>query len=364
MSDYTPIVDFAAKDALATGLAAKKILGTEFTAELDAIATAIATKYDSTDIATTAEAQAETLSTVLCTPLSLSEWSDANGGMVGDIHALADPNADTVLGWDDSAGAVIGFTMGTGLGFNGTTLEISHLGIEDLVDPNADRVLMWDDSAGASAWMDFSDQFTVTATTLSLNITNIEADLNHDNLTGFVGNEHIDHSSVTLTAGAGLTGGGTIAANRTFAVGAGSGIAVNADDVAVDISGLTAFSGTIASTDGFLIDDGGTMKRLSYVVGALPVNSVTGANPTVTAAQMNSVISLDTAGSQTFDIDTGFGVAGNFLVIVGATSGTKTIAGTATINSAFTSDQLRSQYSVCVALCVASNTWVLYGDLV
>ena len=38
----------------------------------------------------------------------------------------------------------------------------------------------------------------------------------HDNLSGFVANEHIDHTSITLTAGTGLTGGGTIAANRTF----------------------------------------------------------------------------------------------------------------------------------------------------
>ena len=55
----------------------------------------------------------------------------------------------------------------------------------------------------------------------------------HDNLSGFVANEHIDHSGVTLTAGAGLTGGGTIAASRSFAVGAGTGVTVNANDVAI-----------------------------------------------------------------------------------------------------------------------------------
>ena len=55
----------------------------------------------------------------------------------------------------------------------------------------------------------------------------------HDNTSGFVANEHIDHTGVTLTAGAGLTGGGTIAANRTFTVGAGTGVTVNANDVAI-----------------------------------------------------------------------------------------------------------------------------------
>lgn len=40
----------------------------------------------------------------------------------------------------------------------------------------------------------------------------------HDALTNFVTNEHIDHTSVTLTAGVGLSGGGDLSANRTFAV--------------------------------------------------------------------------------------------------------------------------------------------------
>ena len=39
--------------------------------------------------------------------------------------------------------------------------------------------------------------------------------------------------AVDLTAGAGLTGGGTIAANRTFNIGAGTGVTVNANDIAI-----------------------------------------------------------------------------------------------------------------------------------
>lgn len=84
---------------------------------------------------------------------------------------------------------------------------------------------------------------TGIATSVSANeftITTVDTEIVHDNLSGFVADEHIDHSTVTLTAGAGLTGGGTIAASRSFAVGAGSGIAVNADDVAIDSAGLYA----------------------------------------------------------------------------------------------------------------------------
>ena len=63
-----------------------------------------------------------------------------------------------------------------------------------------------------------------------------ETELNHDNLANFVADEHIAHSSVTLTAGNGLTGGGDITQGRSFAVGQGTGITVNADDIEVDMS--------------------------------------------------------------------------------------------------------------------------------
>jgi hypothetical protein len=42
--------------------------------------------------------------------------------------------------------------------------------------------------------------------------------------------------TITITSGDGLTGGGDLSTNRTLAVGAGTGITVNADDVALDIT--------------------------------------------------------------------------------------------------------------------------------
>jgi hypothetical protein len=46
MSNYTKTTNFASKDALSSGDPAKKIKGTEFNVEFDAIATAVATKAD------------------------------------------------------------------------------------------------------------------------------------------------------------------------------------------------------------------------------------------------------------------------------------------------------------------------------
>ena len=70
---------------------------------------------------------------------------------------------------------------------------------------------------------------TVGANDISTN----DAEIVHDNLSGFVANEHIDHSTVSVTAGSGLTGGGTIAATRTINIGAGTGVTVNANDIAI-----------------------------------------------------------------------------------------------------------------------------------
>jgi hypothetical protein len=72
---------------------------------------------------------------------------------------------------------------------------------------------------------------------------------NHDGFSDFVADEHIAHSGVTITAGTGMTGGGTIAATRTLNVIGGTGITANANDIAIDatvatLAGSQTFTGT------------------------------------------------------------------------------------------------------------------------
>jgi len=54
----------------------------------------------------------------------------------------------------------------------------------------------------------------VTGTTVSTN----DSEIVITSLSGYVANEHIDHSGVSITAGTGLTGGGDITATRTLNV--------------------------------------------------------------------------------------------------------------------------------------------------
>jgi hypothetical protein len=68
MSNYTKTVNFAAKDALTTGDANKIVKGTEIDTEFNNIATAVATKFDSTS--TVAVANGGTGATVAATAVS------------------------------------------------------------------------------------------------------------------------------------------------------------------------------------------------------------------------------------------------------------------------------------------------------
>jgi len=86
----------------------------------------------------------------------------------------------------------------------------------------------------------------------------------------------------TLTAGSGLTGGGTLASDRTFNVGAGTGVTVNANDVAIGqdiattskplfaaVSSSGDISGSATSTGSFgaLNIDGGHFTSASLAAG-------------------------------------------------------------------------------------------------
>lgn len=148
MTDYTKNSNFTAK----TGT---PVIGADFDSEFDELATAVASKEDKTnkganngyaglgptglvdptdlpaatdaaqgavELATTAEVVTGTDTTRAVTAAGVEAWGAQNAGMVQDIADLADPNADQLLGWDDSAGAVVGFTMGSQLAFSGTTI--------------------------------------------------------------------------------------------------------------------------------------------------------------------------------------------------------------------------------------------------
>ena len=273
MADYTQSIDFSTKDAMASGQPAKVAKGVDLDTELALISTAIASKLDSTDYASDAEVVTGTATNKIVNPDKLTHWSIQNGGMVADLQALADPGADRILFWDNGTTEVAALTVSTGLTLSGTNLTT-------------------DDSA-----------IDITA------------------LSGYDANDHIDHTTVTMTAGTGLTGGGTIAATRTLNVIGGDGITANADDIALtdaaattsnpvdissgvvslDVEALTTMEGSaLAATDTFLVEDGGVPKGIEVQAMGLRVQA--GETTQILAADdMNTIMEFN--GTDTLTID-------------------------------------------------------------
>jgi len=189
-----------------------------------------------------------------------TQWIDVGG----DIRSVTAGAGLTQTGTRD---ITINVGQGTGILVNPDNVQLYHLGLENLTDPGADRIFFWDDSAGASQWLEVS-----TATGINISGTTLQL--------GSIPNSSLTNSSVTYTAGAGLTGGGTVAlgGSATLTVGAGTGITVNADDVALKNAG-SLNNNTVTkwdSSNGQLVnsiitDDGSTVT----IAGNLDVNGTT-----------------------------------------------------------------------------------------
>lgn len=135
--------------------------------------------------------------------------------------------------FDDKADESVTITAGSGLTGGG--------------DLSANRTLNVGEGTG----------ITVSADSISTN----DAEIVHDNLSGFVANEHIDHSTVSISAGTGLSGGGDITASRTLShadtstlSGAYGGNAdgVVIEDITVDALGHVTAVGTVDLDSRFL----------------------------------------------------------------------------------------------------------------
>lgn len=154
--------------------------------------------------------------------------------------------------------------VGGGGGVASTRQIISGGGLTGGGDLSADRTLV----VGAGTGI------TVNADDVAVNINGLSADATPDGTADYV--MTYDASATTLKkvllnnlpsgsgavttarqiiSGAGLTGGGDLSADRTLVVGAGTGITVNADDVALNVSGLTEDTSPDESADFLLTYD-------------------------------------------------------------------------------------------------------------
>ncbi|MDB4335255.1 hypothetical protein OAA05_00270 [bacterium] len=123
-------------------------------------------------------------------------------------------------------------------------------------------------------------------------ITTTDGDIVHDSLSGFVANEHIDHSTVSVIAGTGLTGGGTITEDRTLNVVGGDGITAAANEITVD--------STVVRTSGTQTVNGAKTFGDDIVIsGNLTINGTQTTVSTETLAVEDNIIVLNNGTSGT-----------------------------------------------------------------
>lgn len=318
MSDYTKTTNFTAKDSLSSGDPLKLVKGSYFDTEFDNIATAIATKYDNSSVATQAQAEAESSNAVIMTPGRVANWADYNAGAVGDIQALTDPGADRMLYWDDSDGAVQWVTIGNGI--------------------------------------------------------------------------EIDGATDTLQLPSTLSGAGLTLSSGVLAVGAGSGITVNADDVQLANASVSATT-PISVASGVIGFDPSSLTAISAPASIAGGDIITLWDADASAPKAVEVVNAgyrsSTTASTTITPDYPTSKEGNLLYIcTAATAVAFTIPANATdaypigttfilyqqgagqITVSVTTDTLRApngaktaqQYSVIQVIKTASTEWVVCGD--
>lgn len=125
-------------------------------------------------------------------------WDNVNGGVAG---TYAPPDAEyltSALASGLSNERVVGNGTGITWDFSGAgaaVANLDHLGIEDLTDPNADRVMGWDDSEGKVAWFTPASGLAFVGTNLSITDADLVAIINE---ASFALGDVLYHNGTTL----------------------------------------------------------------------------------------------------------------------------------------------------------------------
>jgi hypothetical protein len=152
-------------------------------------------EWDPGEIASSGTSSASGTVTSVALALPLDDTVAVTGSPVTTTGTLTgtavDAAADKLVGWDDSAGKKIYFTLGTGLGTSTTTLNNTGVtsvalaatnddtvGISgspvtttgtlslDAVDAGADKFVFWDDSAGKKVYGTLAGSLSISGTEL------------------------------------------------------------------------------------------------------------------------------------------------------------------------------------------------------
>jgi hypothetical protein len=106
--------------------------------------------------------------------------------------------------------------------------------------------------------------------------------VNHNATTNYDANQHVDHTSVSVSAGNGLSGGGTIAANRTLTLDTGSVHFLDGVKKELNTEGVISGSSQVLSGTGIWSGSAqlpsGVVSSSAQVISSLPSGTVSGSS--------------------------------------------------------------------------------------
>jgi hypothetical protein len=183
-------------------------------------------------------------------------------------------------------GSFTGSFTGDGSGLTGiaATLAISGSTGNDTVDLKNDALTF----AGSNGVTTAVTNNTVTIA-IPTGTVSASSQVDHDATTNFVANEHIDHSTVEISAGNGLSGGGNITATRTLTLDTGS----------------AHFTGGVKTK----LNTDGVVSSSAQIVSALPVGTVSASSQVDHDATTNFVAN-EHVDHSTVEITAGAGLNG------------------------------------------------------
>ncbi len=136
-----------------------------------------------------------------------------------------------------------------------------------------------------------------TISSTGTTIVSGSSQISHDSTTGYVANKHIDHTSVSITAGNGLSGGGDISATRTISLDTTSATFTSGVKTKMNTDGVISGSSQILNGSG--IWSGSAQLPSGIISGSaqLPSGLVSGSSQ-ITFSSISGLPTLVSGSSQ------------------------------------------------------------------